>query len=115
MKRLLFILCLLTSFTFASHTQAGVGGPPIVIIEDFQGCLRFSPNPSYDVIHFEVASEDDNIQNITVKDLSGNVLFTQNYAQKSCNINFSFLSEGEYILTTKTDKCEKSNQMLVNP
>jgi len=113
MKRLFLfftVLCLLPMLSVA-----GGGGPIIVIPDDMHVCITASPSPTEDIAHIVTVETQNMLQNITIKDLYGNVVFSQDYQENACDIDFSFLAAGDYLMYVRTNNCESQNRVIVAP
>jgi len=81
-----------------------------VISSDTQ--LKINPNPSSDLIYFEVT--DEIISSVDVYDINGNqVPIDINVSDSSGSMDVSTLSKGMYILTCKTNTSVHSEKFLV--
>ncbi len=67
------------------------------------------PNPATDVLYIDLA--DDNTQTISVVDMKGSVVYTQNVSAKHIEVNTSSLPAGVYVL--RLDGAQKASMRFV--
>lgn len=114
MKNLILVIIAFCLIPFLLVAGTGGGGGIIIVPDDVE-CIGFSPNPTNDVAHIATLETSNFISHITIKNLAGTVLFEQSYQENACDIDFSFLATGEYIMLVKTQNCETLSRVIVTP
>ena len=67
-----------------------------------QGILKLSPNPTQDVLIFEIDNPNFKEGNLSIYDLAGRLILTKNVFNKTESLSVKNLSEGEYICVIQT-------------
>jgi hypothetical protein len=66
--------------------------------------LRVYPNPTTDFLTIELPNEAEQIGHLTIYDISGRVVLTQNMNQKTIQLNASKWENGQYIIKIQQGK-----------
>jgi hypothetical protein len=73
------------------------------VSSDYAGNYCIYPNPACDFLHVE--SDFSNVR-VIVYDITGNKLLSRNYKNGSFNLNISYLYEGLYFISLKTNELQ---------
>lgn len=112
-----FILLTLFCSLYAVPPQKVVTltGGIVVEIKEID-CVTLYPTPSTTgLVTFVAEAEGANMVKITVKDLNGNTVFSQEYESNTCVADFSGLGEGYYTIRCITSVCETDGSVRVSP
>jgi hypothetical protein len=75
--------------------------------------LNIFPNPTDGMVNIQTGNA--NIENITVMDASGKVVYTLSSPNSnSVNINLDFLNSGVYFIRTQTANATRTDKLLIN-
>lgn len=114
LRQILAVLFL--TMLFLSPISAALydtGGGSVVIIDD-AGCFALSPNPTTDDDIMTIkAAELAIVESIIVRTIDGGLVFSQSCSSNTCEVDFSTLAEGTYLIYFKTSTCEVSGLLIV--
>jgi hypothetical protein len=83
-------------------------------IEDYQASgINIFPNPASDFINLELPVNTGNV-NVRILNISGKVLFNNQYITESITIDTGFLSKGIYIVNVSSGKINAMLKLSVN-
>jgi hypothetical protein len=73
--------------------------------------ITVSPNPATDMILIE--SNEDIMQSISIHDLNGRTVLSQNVSPTACSVNVSFLAPGVYTLNVYTETEQVKSKLII--
>lgn len=79
---------------------------------NLKGEYKIYPNPARNFI--TINSQNNSNYSLTISDITGNYLFSQNCVEKDCMVNLDHLTNGTYLVTIVDRNGKYSNKLIIN-